>query len=336
MPRTVVLAAGLALLLAASGCGGEQRDAAAPGTPSSASEARAVAAATQPRAADFPAADGRTLQEIAGEADAAGPEVGLATSTFTPGVNRIAFGLITQQSEFLYGPTAVYLARDPERGAARGPYLAPADLLITQPAFRSQTAAAEDSPFAAVYAARVPIPTTGTWSILALTRSGGRVLGAGVGLKVKPRSEDPIPRPGQRPPRVHTDTVAGAGGDKAAVDTRRPFDDMHEVDFADVVGRRPVALLFATPALCQSRVCGPVTDIAAQMQSKYGERMAFIHQEVYRDNNPDKGLRPSLQAFGLQSEPWLFTIDRRGRVAARLEGSFGFRDFEAAIRSALR
>ena len=116
----------------------------------------------------------------------------------------------------------------------------------------------------------------------------------------------------------------------------RPFDDMHDVDLADVVGDKPVALLFATPALCQSRVCGPVTDIAAQMQSKYGDRMAFIHQEVYRDNNPDKGLRPSLQAFRLQSEPWLFTIDRRGRVAARLEGSFGFRDFEAAVRSALR
>ena len=28
------------------------------------------------------------------------------------------------------------------------------------------------------------------------------------------------------------------------------------VNFKDVVGKRPVALLIATPALCQSRVCG--------------------------------------------------------------------------------
>ena len=55
---------------------------------------------------------------------------------------------------------------------------------------------------------------------------------------------------------------------------------MHKVDFADVVGKKPVALLFSTPQLCQSRVCGPVTDIELQMQSKYGDKMTFIHQEV--------------------------------------------------------
>jgi hypothetical protein len=111
---------------------------------------------------------------------------------------------------------------------------------------------------------------------------------------------------------------------------------MHSVDFADVVGRKPVALLFATPALCQSRVCGPVVDIAAQLKERYGDRMTFIHQEVYVDNDVNKGLREPLKRFGLETEPWLFTIDRHGRVAARLEGSFGFTAFERAIRAALR
>ena len=71
---------------------------------------------------------------------------------------------------------------------------------------------------------------------------------------------------------------------------------MHEVDFADVVGKKPVALLFATPQLCASRVCGPVTDIALQMKAKYGDQMKFIHQEVYVDNDITKGLREPLQA----------------------------------------
>lgn len=110
---------------------------------------------------------------------------------------------------------------------------------------------------------------------------------------------------------------------------------MHEVDFAEVRGKRPVALLFATPQLCQSRVCGPVTDIAEKLKSEYGERVEFIHQEVYVDNDPAQGLREPLEAFGLQTEPWLFTIDARGRVAARLEGSFGVRQFEEAVRAAL-
>jgi hypothetical protein len=110
---------------------------------------------------------------------------------------------------------------------------------------------------------------------------------------------------------------------------------MHETDFRDVVGERPVALLFATPRLCQTRVCGPVVDIAAQMKSEYGDRMEFIHQEVYVDNEIDKGLRPPLEAFRLRTEPWLFTIDADGRVAARLEGSFGTDEFREAVEAAL-
>ena len=94
-------------------------------------------------------------------------------------------------------------------------------------------------------------------------------------------------------------------------------------------------LLFATPALCESRVCGPVTDIAEQLKDQYGDEMTFIHEEVYNENDPSKGLRPPLEDFGLRSEPWLFTIDADGRIAARLEGSFGLGDFEDAINAAL-
>jgi hypothetical protein len=64
--------------------------------------------------------------------------------------------------------------------------------------------------------------------------------------------------------------------------------------------------------------------------------MTFIHNEIYVDNDPNKGLRPQLRAFGLETEPWLFTFDRRGRVAARLEGTFGIRAFRQAVRAALR
>jgi hypothetical protein len=63
--------------------------------------------------------------------------------------------------------------------------------------------------------------------------------------------------------------------------------------------------------------------------------MEFIHQEVYVDNTVDRGLRPPLARFGLTSEPWLFVMDRKGRVTARLEGSFGFTAMERAIRTGL-
>jgi hypothetical protein len=111
---------------------------------------------------------------------------------------------------------------------------------------------------------------------------------------------------------------------------------MHSVSFNQVLAKQPVALLFSTPQLCTSRVCGPVTDIAVQLQQTFGNRIRFIHQEVYVDNDPSKGLRPQLNAFHLRTEPWLFTINRRGVIAARLEGAFGVNAMTKALEAALR
>ena len=110
---------------------------------------------------------------------------------------------------------------------------------------------------------------------------------------------------------------------------------MHEKSFADVVGKKPVALLFATPQLCQSRVCGPVVDVALQIKAKYGDQVEFIHQEVYKDNDVKKGLREPLRRFNLPTEPWLFVVGSDGRITARLEGSFGLDAFEQALKTAL-
>jgi len=290
----------------------------------------AVAAAEHPTAAEFPAARGRSLSQLAA-ALGGGPQVALATTDYTPGRDRVAFGVVEGSGAFVYGDTAVYVARD-ERSPAQGPYLAPADSLLVRPAFRSQTSAGDT--VQAVYHADVPLPRAGSWLLLVVTRSGGRLLGGAATVAVAGSS--PVPAVGALAPRVHTPTLASVGGDAAKIDTRVPPDRMHDVDLADVLGRRPVALLFATPALCRSRVCGPVTDEAAQLQSAYGDRIAFIHNEVYVDNDPSKGLRPQLRAYGLTSEPWLFAIDRHGRIAVRLEGAFGIDEFRAALQAALR
>ncbi len=325
----------ITLLLAAVGvaaCGGdEDADGGSGQKDSRPATFKAALGQTQSvKPGDFPKPAGRSLREIAGTVPAV--NLGLATSVYTPGKNRLAFGVIDERRSFVYGKTAVYLARGPD-DEARGPYPAPADPLLVDPAFRSRTGAEESDSIAAIYEADVTLPEPGDWSVLAITKAGGKTYGAGTNLTVGRSSR--IPAAGERAPRAQTETRASAGGDLEKIETRVPPDDMHEESFADVVGRKPVALLFATPALCQSRVCGPVVDIAAQLQKTYGERVEFIHQEVYVDNDLKKGLRAPLRAFNLQTEPWLFTIDARGRVAARLEGSFGKQAFERAVKAAL-
>ena len=121
---------------------------------------------------------------------------------------------------------------------------------------------------------------------------------------------------------------------------------MHEENFADVAGKKPVVLLFSTPALCQSRVCGPVNDIAEELKSERGDDAAWIHMEIFRNNEigqgclegqtpPEQCFRPQVTDYGLPTEPWLFTIDRRGRVAARLEGAFAKSELEQALDAAV-
>lgn len=201
-----------------------------------------------------------------------------------------------------------------------------------QAKYRSQQGASPGSEIEAIYETQLPLPKSGRYYVLIVSRVGGKRYGAGQVLQVAKSS--PIPAVGDKPPAIHTD-VAGAGNFDA-IDTRRPHDDMHKTDFASVIGKRPVALILATPQLCQSRVCGPVVDVATQLEAQYRDRVTFIHEDVYKDNNLAKGYRPQLEAFRLQTEPWLFTFDRQGRIAARLEGSFGVNAFKRALDAAVR
>jgi hypothetical protein len=113
----------------------------------------------------------------------------------------------------------------------------------------------------------------------------------------------------------------------AKSDTRIRPDAIQRVDFAFVIGKRPVAPVFATPARCQPRTCGPVTDQAVEPEHEFGSQMTRIHTAVYLANDPNTAYRPQPRAFRLKTEPWLFTFDHHGRVATRIDGAFGINAF---------
>jgi hypothetical protein len=154
-----------------------------------------------------------------------------------------------------------------------------------------------------------------------------------------------VPKVGQQAPVITTPTVQSVGGDISKIDTRTPPDSMHDVNFADVVGKKPAILVFATPALCQSRVCGPVVDIAEEVKSENKGDAAFIHMEIYNNNKIAQGclegtklvnqcLRPQVLAYHLPTEPWAFAVDRHGKIVARLEGAFSKSELENAVKLA--
>ena len=165
-----VLLVAVALLAGCGGGGSDTKDPVAQ-VPAAGGVRAQVRAAQSVTAADFPTTNGRTLQQVADAAGTTGPELGMASSIFDVGNDRLAFGIIDNRSGFVYGKTAVYVAPSPGK-PAEGPYPAPADVLVTQGRYRSKQAATEASPFAAVYAAQVPFKRPGDYSILAVTQTG--------------------------------------------------------------------------------------------------------------------------------------------------------------------
>jgi hypothetical protein len=79
--------------------------------------------------------------------------------------------------------------------------------------------------------------------------------------------------------------------------------------------------MFATPARCQTRYCGPVLDTLLPLVPKYQDRIDFVHVEIYK-NNQTTDVIPTVSAWGLEGEPWFFGVDGTGLVTARLDGAF--------------
>src|SRR5215217_275532 len=120
------MALALTATIAACGGGDDSKPASQQGA---AKQARLeLNGADKPTAAQFPAVQGRTLQDVANQFAPSDGQAGLASSVFTPGRNRLAFGVIDAQQKFVYGPSAVYIAKTPG-DPAMGPIPAPADVL---------------------------------------------------------------------------------------------------------------------------------------------------------------------------------------------------------------
>ena len=287
-----------------------------------------------PAASEFPAAKGRTLAQIA-QLPEAKLVVAPAGQVVDVGVNRLAFGVFDLGGEQVDdADIALYFAHGPD-GPAQGPFPARVESLKTPAAFRAKTTSEDPGAATSVYVVPdLKIKQRGELAMLALVRRDGKLEATRPPSLVAGKFED-IPNVGDMAPRIHTPT-ADEVADISEIDTRIPPDSMHDVDFADVLGKKPILLVFATPQLCQTRVCGPVVDIEEEVKSRVGDQAAFIHMEVYNDNEIPKGVRPQLRAFNLETEPWAFVIDRDGRVSARFEGAFGAEELTRAVEAAER
>jgi hypothetical protein len=313
-----------------------------------------------PSKSSFPSAKGKSLSQVLEAADAPSKlVVSPAALVYYKGENRYTFGVFQRdRTQVPDAEVALYFAKVPSAKAnkasagfdsvagsagarnaeqkaldepAVGPFPAKIESLQTEPAFRAQTTTSDPNAATVVYSTKVNFPSNGEWRIAALIKKDGELTASLLPSAVVGEYSK-IPRVGQKAPLIHTPTPADVGNDLSKLTTRIPPDTQHEVDYADVYGKEPIVLLFATPQFCQSRVCGPVVDVAEQLKQIYGDKAAFIHMEIYNDNDPSKDVRPQVRAFHLPSEPWLFAIGRDGRIKDVIEGAFGVEELTRVVK----
>jgi hypothetical protein len=270
--RALACAAAAGALVA--GCGGSG---------SSSSSTTGATSRPAPLKSAFPAAEGRTLGEILKASEGHSElVVSPAALVFHKGENRYPMGVFhsdrTQVSDV---EIALYVSRVPkssgtgsaqgatkhDKGAqaeaqtraleepAMGPYPAALESLETKPAYRAKTTTSDPDAASSVYATTIDFPSDGQWRIAALIKQDGETTATLLPSATVGEYED-IPQVGQKAPLIHTQTPADVGGDLSKITTRIPPDTQNQVDYADVLGKKPIVLLFATPQFCQSRVCG--------------------------------------------------------------------------------
>ena len=319
----MLLLAPLIGALAVAGCGGSGNGGSPPSQPEPTGKPQ-----------DFPTANDKTVEELAAMAQGEGPVLAPSVSIIHKGTNRYGVGLFDVSRKQITGAeVAVYTARHDGTGV-RGPYVARSESLAVKPQFQSQTVAQDSGAAKSVYVADVPFARNGKQAVVAIAKLDGRLLVTnGYSVNVTPSgSKSAPPDAGQRAISVHTQTLTDVGGDAAQLDTRRPFaKDLLDTDLADVLGKKPVVVTFATPLLCASRVCGPVVDIVEQVKASAPKGVDFIHQEIFKDNKVDEGVRSQVADWKLPSEPWTYVIDRGGKVSARFEGAFSPGELQRAV-----
>lgn len=112
-----------------------------------------------------------------------------------------------------------------------------------------------------------------------------------------------------------------------AICTQEPPCGMHDTSLDEALtSGRPIVLMFATPQFCQTAVCGPsvATLDGVRQGGDWGETV-FIHSEIFAEapTGADVASTPlaeAVAAWGLPTEPWLFTIGADGVIVDRIDG----------------
>jgi hypothetical protein len=294
-----------------------------------------------PPASTFPDPSGKTLKQVLNSTDgplvSSGLNLEAAADVFYPGLNRFPMQVTNKAGESVDNvEIALYLMKqDSQKGRgsgflapAQGPFPAQFSTLATAPEFLATSTAEDPRSAVGVYVSDLYFPSNGEWTVAAIVKDGKRTFATSL-TKVVVGEFTRVPRVGAPAPVIQTPTAESTDGSLASISTRRPPSTMNEVDFASVLARKPIVLIFASPRYSSNGTAGPTVDVAEQVRKKFSGRADFINVEVYNGDDPSNGVRRQVRAYHLPTQPWVFAINAKGRIAAEAEGAIGVKELTA-------
>jgi hypothetical protein len=171
---------------------------------------------------------------------------------------------------------------------------------------------------------------------------GGEDVSANAVFEVVAQSQ--LPAPGQPAPRTDTRLPGAPGVDLQSIDSRAkdgaPVPDaaLHSTSVAAALAAgKPTVVVVSTPVYCVSQFCGPVTDSVARLAATYGDRVAFVHLEVWKDFekkivNPAAAEWITPKDGGDSREPWVFLVGGDGIVRQRFDNVVGDQALADAVQ----
>lgn len=262
---------------------------------------------------------------------------------------RFAVGLVTNDEETVaHGDAAMSFSFLGAEGA--DPVRGPTATATWQPVAGTPDDDEQRHPsisdVAGVYVARdVDFDRAGFWRVEITVDVAGQRLRADAAFEVL--AGHALPAVGDDAPRTVQPLAEGAP-DASAIDSRAsatdpvPDPELHDMTVADAIAAgRPTMLVVSTPTFCVSRFCAPVTEAVEALESRFGDRMSFVHLEVWRDYE-SKELNPSAAEWirppGAEeaTEPWVWVIEGDGRIVGRFDNAISDRELENAVAAVLR
>ena len=113
--------------------------------------------------------------------------------------------------------------------------------------------------------------------------------------------------------------------------TRDPMCPLHTLSLDTVIGegqarRGAVRDTRALPVA----VLRPGARQLLPLVGAYQDRVDIVHVDIYKDLRTNE-TSPTVTAWNLPSEPWLFGVDAAGAITARLDGAFGQDEMRAVL-----